>query len=269
MRGLGIALSLVAAMVVLAWLAPATEPPPMREGMVLVPSGRFIMGSDEVEGKPAGAELGLHKPPYLDEHPRRTLFLHRYFIDPYEVTNMEYSRFVLGDRRPSPPHWKGGAVPAGEEKYPVVNVNWYEARDYCLWAGKRLPTESEWEKAGRGPEGNLYPWGNGFDPSRGNVGQAGRGGSVPVGSYPLDKSVYGVYDLAGNVMEWTADWYEPYPGSDYSSEEFGEQFRVARGDAFGSSGHYYLSLFTRLTYRQNVAPEERYPFLGFRCALDG
>jgi len=240
-----------------------SEPPPE---MVLIPAGEFIMGSDEVDRDGNQAEMGNRKPWYLDEHPRRKLFLPDFFIDRYETPHQEYFEFVQTKQRKPPPYWKEGRYPDGEARLPVVEVNWYEAEDYCRWRGKRLPTEAEWEKAARGPTGKMFVWGNEFDPKKGNISAAGQGGATPVGRWSLDRSDYGVFDLNGNVMEWTADWYQPYPGTDYQSPQFGESFKVAKGDAFGEQGHYALAIFSRLAYRQDVEPLARYPFLGFRCA---
>lgn len=237
--------------------------------MIKIPAGPFIMGSNDVPTEDeAQGELGNKKPFYLDEHPERTLSIGNFYLDRFEVTNEDYHRFVKERQRRPPPYWKGVPYPAGQALLPVVEVNWYEARDYCAWAGKRLPTEAEWEKAARGPNGNLYAWGNEFDETKGNVSAGSHGGIMMVGRFSGDRSVYNVYDLNGNVMEWVDDWYQPFPGSDYASDDFGQQFKVAKGDAFGESGHYALSIFSRLPYRQNVKPETRLPFLGFRCAKD-
>lgn len=268
MRGVGFVIVLVAGTLLLVWFFLIRSPQEI-PGMVPIPVGPFLMGSDEVDQKGRAAEFGLHKPLYLDEHPSRIVSLLLYYIDRYEVTNAQYLLFVQNQQRRSPSHWQNEQIPNGQEHFPAVNVNWYEANDYCGWVGKRLPTEAEWEKAGRGARGNTYPWGDIFDASYGNVGQTGQGAPVRIGSFPQDKSVYGVYDLAGNIMEWTADWYVSYPGSDHQSPLFGEAYKVARGDAFGGGGHYYLDVFTRLSYRQQVLPKIRYDFLGFRCAKDG
>jgi formylglycine-generating enzyme required for sulfatase activity len=236
-------------------------------GMVLIPTGEFVMGSDDVDRQGGGqGEFGNRKPWYLDEHPQHKVFLPGFFIDRYEVTNQEYLEFVQKGQRRVPAYWKEGRFPEGQADFPVVDVNWYEARDYCEWRGKRLPTEAEWEKGARGPNGNLYAWGKTFDPKKGNVSAGGHGDITAIGQWKEDRSAYGVYDMNGNVMEWSADWYQPFPGSDYQSPDFGEQFKIAKGDAFGEEGHYALSLFSRLSYRQNILPEARYPFLGIRCA---
>jgi len=260
------ALLWVSGMIKTCNLLPATCDGP--EDMILIPAGEFIMGSDEEDREGKATEIGSRKPWYLDEHPRHKVALAAYFIDRYEVTNAQYKKFVGVSQRRPPPGWEGGSYPSGQDSYPVVGLNWYEAQDYCRWAGKRIPAEEEWEKAARGTDGRIWPWGNEFSGKRGNTGPSGIGGPRPVGSFEGDRSPYGVYDLAGNVMEWTASWYQPYPGSGYSSQEFGEQFKVVRGDSWGEGGHYYLPHFSRASFRLNVSPEERYDFIGFRCVKD-
>lgn len=238
-------------------------------GMVYIPAGEFVMGSDEVDREGRGAEFGSRKPWYLDEHPRRRVYLKGFYIDKFEVTNKDYKRFIGATGSRPPFEWSGNDFPKGTSDYPAVSINWYEADAYCRWLGRRLPSEEEWEKAARGTDGRIYPWGNEYDQKKGNTGSAGIGRAVPVGSFEGDKSPYGVYDMAGNVIEWTASWYKPYPGSDLKSDDFGEKFKVVRGDSWGDSGHYYLAHYSRASYRLNVKPEERFAFIGFRCAKNG
>jgi formylglycine-generating enzyme required for sulfatase activity len=238
------------------------------EEMLLVSEGNFIMGSNEVDLEGTQGELGNKKPFYLDEHPQHRVHLPGFLIDRTEITNRAYANFIKIRVRNPPAYWKEGQHPPGQGLLPVVEVSWYEARDYCRSVGKRLPTEEEWEKAARGPSGNMFVWGNKFDRMKANVSAGGHGGITMVGRWSSDRSFYGLYDMNGNVMEWTDDWYKPYPNGDYESDDFGEQFKVAKGDAYGESGHYAMPIFSRLPYRQNVLPETRFPFLGFRCAKD-
>ncbi|MER3423189.1 MAG: formylglycine-generating enzyme family protein, partial [Nitrospiraceae bacterium] len=177
--------------------------------MVLVPAGSFPMGV------PKGDRDGGR-----DEYPRHEIFLGAYYIDKYEVTNGRYLEFVkaTGHRIPQNPKspsrtlWKGDQIPESIADRPVINVDWYDADAYCRWAGKRLPTEAEWEKAARGTDDRRFPWGN-TEPTHKhlNYNQQWQGEKtlMPVGSYEAGKSPYGAYDMAGNVWEWVADWYDP------------------------------------------------------------
>ena len=233
--------------------------------MILIPAGEFKMGSDRVDTEGRGTEFGSVKPWYMDEHPLHRVFSPAYYIDKYEVTNARYKKFVDSTVSRPPESWPGGKFPSGRENYPVSFVNWYEAQRYCRWLGKRLPTEAEWEKASRGTDGREYPWGNDFDGKKANTGDAGLGDFAPVGSFEAGKSPYGVYDMSGNVWEWTTDWYQPYPGNTYHSDAFGQKFKVLRGGSWGGPGHYALPLFYRTSYRLYAPPEDAYPDAGFRC----
>ena len=155
------------------------------------------------------------------------------------------------------------------DKLPVSGVNWFDAKEFCQWRSARLPTESEWEKAARGADGLEYPWGNEWDPTVTNTGDDSgwEEGIAPVGSYKRNKSPYGVYDMSGNVWEWVADWYAPYPDSTFQSEAFGNTNRVIRGGG-GGIGHYAISYFFRGATRQFSEPEMESDDVGFRCARD-
>lgn len=155
------------------------------------------------------------------------------------------------------------------DPFPVTGITWYYADAYCRWAGKRLPTEREWEKAARGTNGNEFPWGNDWDTALTNTGDDSEWeeGIAPTGSYPNNKSPYGAYDMAGNVWEWVDDWYQPYPNATYKSELFGEQVKVIRGGG-GGVGHYALSYFFRGATRQFADPLMAGEDVGFRCAKD-
>jgi formylglycine-generating enzyme required for sulfatase activity len=248
-----------------AWQpGPSPKPP---AGMVLIPDGPFWMGSDARDGV-VGVEVGV------DELPRHRVTLPAYYIDRYEVTNAQYARFIEATGStylPAP--WRERDALRQEPNHPVSDTDWYDADTYCRWAGKRLPTEAEWEKAARGPDGAAYPWGGVFSRDHANTLEAGLGWSRPVGSYPAGASVYGVEDLIGNVWEWTSSWYEPYPGSTLTRSAFGRTNRVLRGGSWGVPVHP----FTRATSRH--APElfaindrdtdwhTGYD-VGFRCAKD-
>lgn len=236
------------------------------QGMVLIPAGHFIMGSDRQDTEGKSSEFGMAKPLYLDEHPERRIFLPAYFIDIYEVTNGQYREFVEATRSRYPSSWSNNRIPPHRDNYPVTDVNWYDAARYCAWRGARLPTEAEWEKAARGSEGLEYPWGNEFDSQKANAGDTGIRDLAPVGTFDSGKSPYGIYDMAGNVWEWTQDWYQPYPGNQYHSEDYGEKFKILRGSSWGGIGHYALAYFYRAAHRFYAVPEQGFSDAGIRCA---
>jgi len=242
--------------------------------MIWIPSGPFTMGSDEKDVQGRSIDLGLTKPWFEDEGPAHAVTLPGYYLDRTEVTNQNFADFVRARRAQAPESWKGGTYPAGLDRYPVTDVTWYEAAAYCLWAGKRLPTESEWEKAARGPKGLIYPWGNAFDARKANLLSDG---PRPVGSFPQGESPYRVEDLVGNVWEWTADWYQPYPGNTRPSDNYGQRFKVIRGKSWTQGfGHQHADEAQEITahearasYRLYYDPGFSFGDLGFRCAKNG
>jgi formylglycine-generating enzyme required for sulfatase activity len=246
-----------------------TKRPP--EGMVLIHEGTFTMGTDETDIQQKALEFGIIKPWYEDERPAHQVSLPNYYLDKYEVTNADYQRFAVETGHRSPPYWNGTVYPVDMDRYPVVLVSWKDAQSYCQWAKKRLPTEAEWEKAAR-PDQRSYPWGNQFDPNRANVGGI-RGGLTPVGSYEAGQSPYGIFDLVGNVWEWTADWYSPYPGNPVDDENIGQNYKVLRGSSWAIVGHYppeitrqIIAHNSRATFRLYFDPQGMLNDIGFRCA---
>ncbi len=214
-------------------LAQGANPPIPPTGMVYVPAGSFIMG----------CELGDP-----DERPKHLASTGAYFIDQYEVSYEEFRQFD-----PS------FVIPEGREERAVI-VNWHQASEFCAWVGKRLPTEKEWEKAARGIDGRMFPWGNTFDESFVVWDQrTSRGGSIAKPASP-----YGAFDMAGSVWEWTSDWYQPYPGNEVPMQQYGETYKVMRGGSNFNNWSFY-----RTTQRYYLHPVEisRY-FVGFRCVKD-
>jgi formylglycine-generating enzyme required for sulfatase activity len=237
--------------------------------MVLVPAGEFIMGTDKIDAENTHIRIGAVKPLFMDQHPQRKVFLPAYHIDRYEVTNKEYKRFVEATQYAAyPPHWTDGDFPEGEENHPVRNVSWSDALAYALWAQKSLPTEAQWEKAARGTDGRLYPWGNEYRKGQANIEIDGARKTAPVGGYPQDVSPYQVFDMEGNVMEWTLDWYRPYPANDWQSPRFGAAFKVLRGNGYQKAGHYFLEAYRYVFHRTEAEPDGFFENVGFRCVRE-
>jgi formylglycine-generating enzyme required for sulfatase activity len=230
---------------------PTTTPP----DMVRIPAGPFLMGSAP---NPALSwfEQGV------DEAPQHRITLDAFWIDRYEVTEHAYATFVAASGHRAPRMWPEGR-PLHDD-HPVVDVSWDDADTYCRWAGKRLPTEMEWEKAARGDDGRTWPWGNEYRRGAAALQDTAGGDTAAVGSHPDDLSPYGAYDMAGNAMEWTASWYDKYPGSTLVRLDFGQKYRVLKGGAWTTP-----SLpFSRAANRHAIAPFWDHPHFGFRCAKD-
>ena len=200
--------SAMAVIVMTGWavyLSPVGAAPPAKEldpvPMVTIPAGEFLMGNPEGVGR-------------ADEWPQRPVYLDAFRIDQVEVTNERYMAFVraTGHSNPPNPYGTGPLVSInGIEQLPVVQTTWYDAKAYCSWAKKRLPTEAEWEKAARGTDGRKFPWGNeAATPKRANFDREWDDERTlsPVGSLPAGDSPYGVKDMAGNAREWVSDWYD-------------------------------------------------------------
>jgi formylglycine-generating enzyme required for sulfatase activity len=196
--------------------------------MIFIPGGPFWMGSDATDGT-LGIEVGV------DETPRHQVDVPAFYIDRYEVPNTDYGHYVavVGSAyQPAP--WRERDALNTEPHHPVSDTDYYDAEAYCRWAGKRLPTEAEWEKAARGPQGAAYPWGPTFSREKANTMESGLAWSKPVGSFPQGASVYGVEDLIGNVWEWTSSWYEAYPGNTVQRAAYGKTYHVLRGGSWGA-----------------------------------
>jgi len=207
--------------------------------MVYVPAGEFIIGWDK-ENRPVQISTGA------------------FYVDKYEVTNENYKKFIdaTGHRPPKHPGkskydiWQGNDYPADLAKHPVVNVSWEDAAAYARWSGKRLPSEIEWEKAARGIDGRLYPWGNKFEENRCNAGAFGRKGTSPAGSYSNGISPYGCFDMAGNVWEWSSTLYDTK-----------HKWHLARGGSW-ADGEGEITTVARSN------PITASPTGGFRCVKD-
>ena len=198
----------------------------------------------------------------LDDRPLRKVYLDEFRIDAKEVTQSQYAEFLKGSGRKAPYHWLKAALPDGGESLPVYNVSWEDANDYCAAAGKRLPTEAEWEKAARGgKEGFDYPWGDKIDGKQASFN--GQSGPSPVGKFAPNE--YGVFDMAGNVSEWCADWFSRdyyKSGNDRNPKgPEGGMYKVIRGGAW-SDGPRRVTVF----FRNWVRPNQTTPNIGFRCA---
>ncbi len=230
------------------------------DDMVLIPAGMFIMGTDDENAQ-------------LSSRPAHRVELKSYRIDRYEVTNAQYAECVAV-RYCTEPHAVSSATRedyyANEDyaNYPVIHVDWNQANAYCSWAGKRLPTEAEWEKAARGTGSYIYPWGNDLPEELPmQVNQFGTGDTVPVDSFPDGISPYGVYNMAGNVWEWTADQFDQYyygksPAENPKSVTGGVDYVIR-----GYSWAYPFSNY-QITARSSYYVLNHTYDLGFRCAKD-
>lgn len=245
--------------------APLRAGAEVQADMVLVPAGEFMMGS---EGKALDEDAA--------ERPVHTVSLPAFLIDKTEVTATQYAQFLnelkrtrddaghafLGLSQHLPLEQADGQwrPKSGREQFPMTDVTWYGATAYAQWAGKRLPTEAEWEKAARGTDGRKYPWGPNMDYGKLRFGQDSVG---PVGTLPAGASPYGCLDMAGNAWEWTSSVFKPYPyvATDGREDSSSAERRVARGGSWTGEPH-----ITTTTYRFRPEPTFGHYYLGFRCA---
>jgi formylglycine-generating enzyme required for sulfatase activity len=250
--------------------------------MVLVEGGPFLRGVSAEEAQAAALacinETGEDKTPcfpeyFNDAQPVEEVTLSPFFIDLTEVTNAAYAACVAAEVCTAPDNTEFYAD-AAFAQHPVVYVTWDQVSTYCEWAGKRLPTEAEWEKAARWDPATsqsfVYPWGNAWEAGRANTDAAGLGGTSAVQAFAQDISPWGVLGMAGNVSEWVQDWYFPgYEGlgtfnpTGPTNQPLTEPFRVARGGSFQA-----LSPFARAGQRFDVPPTQASSWIGFRCAAN-
>ncbi len=242
--------------------------------MTWIAPGAFIMGSPEPErDMDDNEQTGLWRKSMGDDELRHTVRIeHGFWMDTTEVTNEAYLKFVLGNpqwqkgrvsKRFAKTHylgdWNGNSYLPGNGNYPVCNVSWYAAKAYCEWAGKRLPTEAEWEYAARAGTTTAYWWGNSFDYEKANKNDIG---TMPVGMQS-HRNPWGLYDMLGNVDEWTSSLYKPYP---YRSDDGREILSGAGARSFrgGSWGPAHNVKLLRSAKRYHAEPEQCLG--GFRCA---
>ena len=235
------------------------------EGMVFIPKGEFIMGAQSPDDGRPGFDYGV------DEEPRHRVFLKAFYMDRYEVTIGEFKEYLKATGK----QWVGDKnfpdqfppevlfAPSERDRFPVNYMTWDEADAYCRWRGKRLPTEFEWEKAARGDDGRIWPTAGPFDAKDANVVGSGNSWPAPVGSYPEDKSPFGLYDVVGNLSEWTSSYYLPYPGNKYDDGRYSDKLFVIRGGSFllnAQDGRPAARSFDYSAYGHRM--------YGFRCAKD-
>jgi len=228
--------------------------------MVLIPAGEFTMGDNTRYNWSFMLAYNIY------DGPEHIVYLDAYYIDKYEVTNAQYRKFIEETGYHQPRCWNDARLNRLDQ--PVVGVTWEDATAYARWVGKRLPTEAEWEKAARGTDRRLWPWGNKFDKTKCTVWESQEAGArwtTPVGKYETGKSPYGCHDMAGNAWEWCADYYDPnyYSVSPIKNPPgpAGGLQRVIRGGSFLYFGH-----LARCAARYRVPWHAQSPQIGFRCA---
>lgn len=221
-------------------------------GMALVPAGEFIMGTDETAFSVDPVSVLPASPKFVDAGPTHTVYLDSFYIDLDKVSSADYRRFLdkTGKARPS----TSEPLDLNEA---ATGLTWQEADDYCRAIGKRLPTEEEWEKASRGTDGRVYPWGNRLDFKIENAAL----------QTEKTRSPYGVEKMVGSGWEWTSDWYRPYPNNPYRASAFWEGYRVIRGGSWRNQPEKMIDLLSRTTTRFYFHPDRQDRAIGFRCAM--
>lgn len=228
---------------------------------VLIPAGRFQMGRSQVTSDDA---TRMRPQILLDDRPVHKVTLRAFYLDAKEATHDKYEAFVKAKGHRQPYHWLDGKVPEGMARTAIYNVDWNDAKAYCEWTGGRLPTEAEWEYTARaGLEQKVYPWGD--KPDAKAARYATEAGPGEPGQHAAN--AYGLFDMAGNMAEWTSDWFdrEYYKNSPVENPKGPEagQYKVIRGGAWSDPA-------TRITvfFRNWVRPSQRSANIGFRCARD-
>jgi len=243
--------------------------------MVRVPAGEFKMGTSDEQVRELVSNNNALASGFTQEKPEAMINVAEFWIDRDLVTNADYKKFMDANPSHGVPDidlaqlkgWSWDAAtrtfPAGRENMPVVLVTWTDAKAYCEWAGQRLPTEAEWEKAARGTDGRLYPWGNTWDGSKTPFGDKGTTDASPVGTFATAASPYGANDMVGNVWQWTSSLSMPYPyqATDGREDPNMPGERVTRGGMFG-----FGAAVSRANVRSKFAPADKAISLGFRCA---
>jgi formylglycine-generating enzyme required for sulfatase activity len=227
--------------------------------MATIPAGEFTMGRTKLT---SDDKTNMRPRILLDDRPARKVKMPAFEIDRREVTNQDYAAFLRASNRKPPYHWTGGAYPPKQADYPVYNVDWNDADAYCAWAGKRLPTEAEWERSARGGlEEKDYPNGDQITTKEARFNAPD--GPTSVGKFAPNS--FDLYDMAGNVSEWTADWFAvDYYSKGEDSNPHGPKeglYKVIRGGAWSDSPKRITVVF-----RNWVRPNQRTPNIGFRCA---
>lgn len=233
--------------------AAPTEPPKasIDTPMVEIPGGKFMMGSNDGTA---------------DSKPAHEVEVKPFMLDKFEVTNADFKTFIDATGYKTEAEKSGAsdvwtAYAKDKENHPVVKVSWNDAKAFCEWADKRLPTEAEWEFAARGTDGRTYPWGNDFDAKKANVKASGLRSTAVVGSFPEGASPFGVEDMAGNVLEWTATVPEHYPGNTTPSKLYGANLFIQRGGDWFDTEQQVTAF-----YRDANVPIAANDTVGFRCA---